>query len=78
MKPTAYFINTGRGRIVDGGAVLDALKTRKIAGAGLDVYWTEPPIGEPLPNPELFIDNVILTPHIGSATWESGGRWLGS
>ena len=49
--------------IVDGGT---------IAGAGLDVYWTEPPVGEPAPSPELFkLDNVILTPHIGSATWES-------
>ena len=72
MKPTAFFVNTGRGRIVDEPALIDALKTRKIAGAGLDVYWTEPPVGEPDPNPEFFkMDNVILTPHIGSATWES-------
>lgn len=72
MKPTAYFINTGRGRIVDEPALLDALKSRRIAGAGLDVYWNEPPVSEPNPNPEFFkLDNVILTPHIGSATWES-------
>lgn len=72
MKPTAFFINTARGRIVDEAALLDALKTGKIAGAGLDVYWDEPPVSEPNPNPEFFkLDNVILTPHIGSATWES-------
>ena len=72
MKRTAFFINTGRGRIVDEKALVDALRDGTIAGAGLDVYWTEPPVGEPAPSPELFkLDNVILTPHIGSATWES-------
>jgi glyoxylate reductase len=72
MKPTAFFINTGRGRIVDESAMLAALREKRIAGAGLDVYWTEPPVGEPAPPEELFkMDNVILTPHIGSATWES-------
>jgi glyoxylate reductase len=72
MKPSAFFINTARGRIVDEAAMLAALRERRIAGAGLDVYWTEPPVGEPAPPEELFkMDNVILTPHIGSATWES-------
>jgi glyoxylate reductase len=72
MKPTAFFVNTGRGRIVDERAMIEALQQRKIAGAGLDVYWTEPPVGEPSPPEELFkMDNVILTPHIGSATHES-------
>jgi len=72
MKRTAFFVNTGRGRIVDEKALIDALRNGTIAGAGLDVYWTEPPVGEPAPSPELFkLDNVILTPHIGSATWES-------
>jgi glyoxylate reductase len=72
MKPSAFFINTARGRIVDEAAMLAALRERRIAGAGLDVYWTEPPVGEPTPPEELFkMDNVILTPHIGSATWES-------
>jgi glyoxylate reductase len=52
--------------------MLAALREGRIAGAGLDVYWTEPPVGEPAPPEELFkMDNVILTPHIGSATWES-------
>ena len=72
MKPTAFFVNTARGRIVEEPALIDALETGRIAGAGLDVYWTEPPVGEPNPNPRLFeMDNVILTPHIGSATRES-------
>lgn len=69
MKPTAFFINTGRGRIVDEDALLQALRDKKIAGAGLDVYWNEPPISQPDPNPAFFeFDNVILTPHIGTAT----------
>jgi glyoxylate reductase len=72
MKPTAFFINTARGRIVDENALVDALRKGTIAGAGLDVYWQEPPVGEPAPNPELFtFRNVILTPHIGSATREA-------
>ncbi len=72
MKPSAFFINTARGRIVDEEAMLAALREGRIAGAGLDVYWTEPPVGEPAPPEELYeMDNVILTPHIGSATWES-------
>jgi glyoxylate reductase len=72
MKPTAFFINTARGRIVDEPALIAALRQGQIAGAGLDVYWQEPPVGEPAPSPELFaFSNVILTPHIGSATWEA-------
>jgi glyoxylate reductase len=72
MKPSAFFVNTARGRIVDEPALLEALRERKIAGAGLDVYWNEPPVSEPAPSPELFdFDNVILTPHMGSATVEA-------
>lgn len=72
MKPSAFFVNTARGRIVDEPALIDALRAGRIAGAGLDVYWNEPPINEPAPSPELFeFDNVILTPHIGSATNEA-------
>lgn len=72
MKPTAFLVNTARGRIVDEPALIDALRDGKIAGAGLDVYWREPPVGEPAPSPELFaFPNVILTPHIGSATVEA-------
>jgi glyoxylate reductase len=72
MKPSAFFVNTARGRIVDEPALIEALRERKIAGAGLDVYWNEPPVSEPAPSPELFeFDNVILTPHMGSATVEA-------
>ena len=72
MKPSAFFINTARGRILDEPALIEALRESKIAGAGLDVYWQEPPVGEPAPSPELFgFPNVILTPHIGSATVEA-------
>jgi glyoxylate reductase len=72
MKPSAFFVNTARGRIVDEPALIEALRESKIAGAGLDVYWQEPPVGEPAPSPELFgFPNVILTPHIGSATVEA-------
>jgi glyoxylate reductase len=72
MKPTAFFVNTARGRIVDEPSLIAALREGRIAGAGLDVYWQEPPVGEPAPSAELFdLPNVILTPHIGSATWEA-------
>ncbi len=72
MKPSAFFVNAARGRIVDEPAMIEALRNGEIAGAGLDVYWNEPPISEPAPSPELFkLDNVILTPHMGSATHEA-------
>ena len=60
------------GRIVDEPALVVALRDGEIAGAGIDVYWNEPPISEPAPSPELYeFDNVILTPHMGSATHEA-------
>jgi glyoxylate reductase len=72
MKRSAFFVNTARGRIVDEPALIAALEAGEIAGAGLDVYWQEPPVGEPAPSPELFrFPNVVLTPHIGSATVEA-------
>jgi glyoxylate reductase len=72
MKPSAFFVNSARGRIVDEPALIEALRDGEIAGAGLDVYWNEPPISEPAPSPELFdFHNVILTPHLGSATHEA-------
>jgi phosphoglycerate dehydrogenase-like enzyme len=72
MKPTAYFINTARGRIVDEPALIRALQNGTIAGAALDVYWNEPPATyDPFVPEELRkLDNVILAPHNGGATWE--------
>jgi phosphoglycerate dehydrogenase-like enzyme len=60
MKPNAYFINVARGPIVDETALIEALRTRTIAGAGLDVFEQEPV--DPA-NPLLGMDNVIVTPH---------------
>jgi phosphoglycerate dehydrogenase-like enzyme len=68
MKPTAYLINTARGAVVDEKALASALRGRKIAGAGLDVFSAEP---LPARSPFLRLDNVILTPHIGGVTEES-------
>lgn len=68
MKPTAYFINCGRGPLVDEPALIEALQNKKIAGAGLDVTWDEPC----KPDSPLFaMDNVILTPHYAPTTRES-------
>jgi lactate dehydrogenase-like 2-hydroxyacid dehydrogenase len=69
MKPTAYLINTARGDVVDNGALVQALKNRTIAGAGLDVYENEPNL-----NPAfLELENCVLLPHLGSATEETRG-----
>ena len=73
MRRTAFLINTARGRIVDEEALVEALRDGTIAGAGLDVYWNEPPVTySPDPNPALFkLDNVILMPHLGGQTEET-------
>jgi glyoxylate/hydroxypyruvate/2-ketogluconate reductase len=64
MKPTAHLINVARGGVVDDAALIVALKNRMIGGAGLDVFE-----GEPALNPGFFeLDNVTLTPHIGSSS----------
>ena len=65
MKPTAILVNTGRGSLVDGRALVAALEAKRIAGAGLDVFETEPPD----PADRLFqLDNVIVTPHAATRT----------
>ena len=68
MKPTAFFINTARGEIVQESALIEALEKGFIAGAGLDVLAKEPPA---IDNPLLRMDNVILTPHIAGLTKDS-------
>lgn len=65
MKPSSYFVNISRGPVVNEPDLLDVLRRRRIAGAGLDVYAREP-IGPG--NPFLALDNVVATPHIGGAT----------
>ena len=68
MKPTAFLINCGRGPLVDEPALIEALQQKKIAGAGLDVTWSEPCS----PDSPLFqMENVILTPHYAPTTRES-------
>ena len=67
MKPTAFLINTARGDVVDELALVDALKNNVIAGAGLDVFAKEPEVTEDL----LTMDNVVMLPHLGSATTET-------
>jgi lactate dehydrogenase-like 2-hydroxyacid dehydrogenase len=72
MKPTALLINTSRGAVIDELALERALRDRRIAGAGLDVYDREPPNSHPGPTPGLLeLPNVLLTPHIGTAARET-------
>jgi len=67
MKRSAFLINASRGPVVDEKALVEALSSGIIAGAGLDVFEDEPRV-----NPELLhLENVLLLPHIGSATWET-------
>jgi glyoxylate reductase len=71
MKPDAILINTSRGSVVDEAALIRAIKEKKIAGAGLDVFEKEPVEND---NPLLKMNNVVLLPHIGSATRETRGK----
>lgn len=68
MKRSAYLVNVSRGDVVDQEALVEALRTRRIAGAGLDVFSPEPlPPGHPL----TTLDNVVLTPHIAAGTLDA-------
>jgi glyoxylate reductase len=69
MKPTAFLVNTSRGPVVDEAALVHALESKKIAGAGLDVFEQEPFI-----HPGLKRPNVVLAPHLGSASTETRGK----
>lgn len=72
MKPTAFFMNTSRGGVVDEDALVEALKNKKIAGAALDVRQQEPP----KPSPLTEMENVILMPHVAAFTNEGQDRVL--
>jgi phosphoglycerate dehydrogenase-like enzyme len=74
MKPTAFFINTSRGPIADEKAIEVALTAKTIAGAGIDVYETEP---LPLDHPFRKLDNIVITPHLGYVTAENYKRFYG-
>ena len=67
MKKGVQIVNCARGELIDGEALRQAIESGKVGGAALDVFQTEPPVGEPL----LAFDNVLATPHIGGATEEA-------
>jgi glyoxylate reductase len=71
MKKTAYLINNSRGPVVDEKALYEALNEGRIAGAGLDVFEQEP---TSLANPLLKLDNVVVAPHISSASYETRSK----
>jgi lactate dehydrogenase-like 2-hydroxyacid dehydrogenase len=64
MRPSAFLVNIARGDVVNEEALVEALETRRIAGAGLDVYAREPEVPERL----RALENVVLLPHLGTAT----------
>jgi len=67
MKPTAYLVNVARGPVIDEKALVKFLKEKRIAGAALDVFENEPALSEGMAD----LDNVVVTPHLASATWRA-------
>jgi len=74
MKPTAYLVNTSRGPIVDEAALADALRRKAIAGAGLDVFSTEP---LPADHPFRRLENTVVTPHLGYVSRQNYDAYWG-
>jgi len=70
MRPGSYLVNTSRGPVIDEAALVESLRGRHLGGAGLDVYEREPELAAGL----TALDNVVLLPHLGSATVETRGR----
>lgn len=74
MKPTTVLLNTSRGPVVDEEALVEALREKRIVGAGLDVFSEEPLSGD---SPLVKLDNVVLTPHVGGHSYEAWFRRSG-
>ena len=74
MKPTAYLVNTSRGPMIDLPALVDALESKRIAGAAIDVYDIEPIAAD---HPLLTLEGALVTPHIGYVTEENYRHFLG-
>ena len=71
MKPTAYVINTARAGLIDEQALINALREKRIGGAAIDVFWTEPP---PADHPFMTLENVTITPHLAGSTRDAFNR----
>jgi phosphogluconate 2-dehydrogenase len=71
MKPNALLVNTSRGKVIDEPILFDALRERRIGGAALDVFASEPISGN---HPLTKLENVVISPHIGAMTQEAGER----
>jgi phosphoglycerate dehydrogenase-like enzyme len=75
MKPTAFLVNTSRAGLVDQDALMDALRNKRIGGAGLDVYAVEP---LPADDPVRRLTNVVLTPHLGYVSADNFKAFYGN
>jgi len=77
MKPTAFLINTARGALVDEAALIEALRTRRLAAAALDVISQEPPAADhPIVEAAKELDNLLVTPHTAWSAREARERLL--